>query len=115
MTRLFLALSVVFAAGAFVISLRLYLGPLTGVEGTPGPLLAALGSGAVALLLLYVAVFPYGAGQGPASVLALLAALLTAIAGWFLLSWPIVIAMILAILCLMVALARIPSERKALA
>ncbi|WP_323767163.1 hypothetical protein [Marinovum sp.] len=115
MTRLFLALSVLFGLAAFALSLRLYFGPLTGVEGTAGPLLTALGSAAQALLVLFIAIFPYSPSQGPAAAFALLAAILTGVAGWFLLSWPILIAITLAAACLVVALARLPSDRKALA
>ncbi len=114
MTRLFLVLTVVFGLGAFGLSLRLYFGTLTGVEGTPGPLLTAAGSLAVSILGGYIALFPHGSSQGPAAGLALLAAILTAVAAWFLLSWPILISITLAAACVVAALALLPAERKAM-
>lgn len=113
MTRIFLALSVLLGLGAFAISLRLYFGTPTGGDGTLGALLTALGSAAAALLAAYVALFPHHPSQGPASAFALLAAVLTGVAGWFLTSWPIIITIPLAAAFLVAALARLPGETEA--
>lgn len=71
----------------------------TGVEGTPGALLALIGAVAVTLGgLLAMASGPRSRWRGLLNALIALGAALTALAAWFLMQYPFAVAMLLALL-----------------
>ncbi len=77
-----------------------YLGPATGVSGTAGALLALLGAVATTMggMILML-----GRPRLWLLALAALAAILTALAGWFLMQWALAIVMAVAFAGLLVA------------
>lgn len=77
-----------------------YLGPESGVSGTAGALLALLGATATALggMILML-----GRPRLWLLALAALAAILTALAGWFLMQWALAIVMLVAFVGLLLA------------
>lgn len=85
---------------ACALAIWLFATPLTGVTGTPGPILAATGAGAAALAGLILAVLGRGWLRFTLVVLTGLALILTAIAGWFLDSLLLVVLIVLAALLL---------------
>jgi len=90
-----------------------YFQPETGVDGTPGALLALVGAAASAIgAILLMLPSTSGGIRTLLKLLTGLAALLTAIAAWFLMQYAFAIAMALALLGLAVALA-LPDRRTA--
>ena len=89
-------------AGA-ALAIWAHLGPESGVSGTAGALLALLGAAATALggMILML-----GRPRLWLLALAALAAILTALAGWFLMQWAIVMAVAFVGLLLAPALLR---------
>lgn len=94
-------------AGA-VLGAIAYLAPNgnTGVDGTPGALLALIGAAAVTLGAIF-AIAPALRGWlfGALNILLLLGALLTAVAAYFLMQYPFAVAMALAFFGVLAALA----------
>lgn len=76
----------------------------TGVDGTPGAILALLGAGATSLAVGLLAV---GRVQGKArltlSVIGAVLAILTAVASWFLMQDALLITMVVTLLMLLVS------------
>lgn len=88
-----------------VLGLNAYFGPFdtTGVEGTPGALLALIGAVAVTLgTLLAMGSRPRSGWRSLLNVLMALGAVLTALAAWFLMQHALAVAMLLAFLGLVV-------------
>ncbi len=87
----------------------------TGVNGTPGALLALVGALATAAGTLVVILFPAARHRLSSilNVLVPLAAALTALAAYFLMQTGFAIAMVVALLGLLLAIAYSPSRRAA--
>jgi hypothetical protein len=90
-----------------------YLAPVTGVDGTPGALLALVGA-VLVMLGAVVAMVPAvrGWGLGLLNVLTGLGALLTAVAAYFLMQNAFAVAMAMTFLSLLLVLS-IPNRRHA--
>lgn len=84
-------------AAAAGFALHGYVTPLSGVTGTPGPLLAAFGGVALMVAALLLRLLEPGALRAILMLLTLLAALGVAAAGYFLLSTGILVAGIAAL------------------
>ena len=84
------------AAVGLYVSIRNYFDRLSGIQGEPGTLLVIVACG---LLLLGLAVTVTATSRGVLVTfqwLILLGAVLTALAGWFLMSWTLTVAMVVA-------------------
>ncbi|WP_173934324.1 hypothetical protein [Chelativorans sp. Marseille-P2723] len=99
------------AIAGVVLGAIAYLRPETGVDGTPGALLAMVGAAAT-VIGGFLAMLPAISGRLLKTLIFLtgLAAFLTAIAAWFLMQYAFAIVMVLALVSLGVALA-IPNRR----
>ena len=89
-------------------SIMMFMTPLSGVTGTPGPLLTALGSLGVIVMAPLIYVLDAGTGRAGASFLGLLAAVLTGLAAYFLFGWVVLGAMVVAALALLILIALPP-------
>ena len=90
------------AAVALGMAIYIYLVPLTGATGKPAPVLVGAGALAVTLGALLLFFLQTGGFARVLMFLCVLGAVLTALAGWFLLSVTIVIAMILAAVAVLI-------------
>lgn len=91
-------LAILVALAGLGLALAAFLVEGTGVDGSPGALLAVIGAGAtLAGLVLMRAVRPGGL-RGVLAALTVLAAALTALAGWFLMQTALAAVMALATL-----------------
>ncbi|MBV0893198.1 hypothetical protein KTN05_15395 [Paracoccus sp. Z118] len=84
------------AAAGLYVSIRNYFDRLSGIQGEPGTLLVIVACG---LLLFGLAVTVTTTSRGVLVTfqwLILLGAVLTALAGWFLMSWTLTVAMVVA-------------------
>lgn len=106
--------SLVPAAVGVLLGAIAYLGSETGVDGTPGALLALIGAVAVSIGNLLAMSARLGGGmRWTLDALIGLGAFLTAVAAWFLMQYAFAVAMVLALLGLSLAVAL--SSRKAAA
>ena len=93
-----------------IFSLMMFLTPLSGVTGTPGPLLTALGSVALFVAAPAIYVLDPGGTRAGMSFLGLLAAILTALAAWFLFGWVVFGAMVIGTLTLLILIGLPPRK-----
>ena len=98
MHRIGLLLLAIGGLGVLIVALWGYFMPLTGITSSIGALLAALGGLALVLGAVLLAGLDRGWLRGVVIALVLIAAVLTAVAGWFLLHLTVVVAALVALL-----------------
>ncbi len=103
MHRIGLLLLAIGGLVVLAVALYGYFMPLTGINETAGALLAALGGGALVLGAILMAGIDQGGLRVALIVLVVVAAILTGLAGWFLLHLSIVAAALVALLGVLIA------------
>jgi len=100
------------ALAGLIIALFNYFTPLTGVTGTAGAALVIIACAIIGLAAVILPLISGRTGRNVLRLLLLLGALLTGVAGWFLHEWPLIAAMIVALIGVFVDMAR-PARRAA--
>ena len=100
------------ALGGLAVAIYNYVTPLTGVNGTYGAALAIFGCAMLILGAFVVQLTPPGALRGIFRFLIGLGAVLTALAGYFLHEWWLIVAMAITLLGLAFDIAQSRTTRK---